>query len=268
LTDALGARHPEVKRLRALLRDPKVRESDDAFVVEGPRVIAAALDRDASLEAVYFGPGAPRAFAPLLERLETAGVRWVELKEGVLEKVGLTRTPQPVLAVAVGGLASLDAVRGAGLVVVAVDLADPGNLGTILRGAEAAAAEAVVVCGTSVDPRNPKVVRASAGACFGMPVIHADRPLEALEHLRAHGRRLVGAVAHGSEPYDSIDLVSPLALVLGNEAHGLDDQVQARLDHVVSIPMATPAESLNVAMAATVVLFEAARQRRLAQVQP
>jgi TrmH family RNA methyltransferase len=268
LTDALGARHPEVKRLRALLRDPKVRESEDAFVVEGPRVVAAALDRGASLEVVYVGPGAPTAFAPLLRRLQDAGVHWVELKEGVLEKVGLTRTPQPVLAVAVGGLAPLAAVRGDGVVVVAIDVADPGNLGTILRSAEAAAADAVVVCGTSVDPRNPKVVRASAGACFGMPVHHCEHSLEVLEHLRSQGRRLIGAVAHGGEPYDSIDLVRPSALVVGNEAHGLDEEAQASLDHLVSIPMATPAESLNVAMAATVVLFDAARQRRLAQVQP
>ncbi|MEX2032575.1 MAG: RNA methyltransferase, partial [Dehalococcoidia bacterium] len=197
-----------------------------------------------------------------------AGVHWVELKEGVLEKVGLTRTPQPVLAVAVGGLAPLAAVRGDGVVVVAIDVADPGNLGTILRSAEAAAADAVVVCGTSVDPRNPKVVRASAGACFGMPVNHCEHSLEVLEHLRSQGRRLIGAVAHGGEPYDSIDLVRPSALVVGNEAHGLDEEAQASLDHLVSIPMATPAESLNVAMAATVVLFDAARQRRLAQVQP
>ncbi|MEX0665206.1 MAG: RNA methyltransferase [Acidimicrobiia bacterium] len=268
MTDALGARHTEVKRLRALLRDSKTRDLEGAFVLEGPRVVAAALDRGASLEVVYLGPGASTAFGPLVERLDAAGVRRADLKEGVLEKVGLTRTPQPVLAVATGGLASLDSVKGQGIAVVAVDVADPGNLGTILRSAEAAGADAVIVCGTSVDPRNPKVVRSSAGACFGMPVIHTDDAIDVLDRLRGSGRRLIGTVAHGGEPYDSVDLVSASALVVGNEAHGLGEQLRGKLDHLVSIPMIEPAESLNVAMAATVVLFDAARQRRLARAHP
>jgi TrmH family RNA methyltransferase len=101
-----------------------------------------------------------------------------------------------------------------------------------------------------------------------MPVIHTDDALDVLGRLRRSGRRLIGTVAHGGEPYDSVDLVSTSALVVGNEAHGLEEQLRTELDHLVSIPMAEPAESLNVAMAATVVLFDAARQRRLAEVHP
>ncbi len=233
-------------------------------MLEGPRVVAAALDRDVALEAVYVSTGATMAFAPLVARLDAAGVTIVELKEGVLEKVGLTRTPQPVLGVAPGVPVALGPIPGAGVAVIAVDIADPGNLGTIIRSAESAGADAVVVCGSSVDPHNPKVVRSSAGALFGVTVMRADDPMAALDSVAASGRRLIGTTARGGEPYDSVDLARPCAVVVGNEARGLDASVERRLDVLVSIPMAGVAESLNVAMAATVVLFESARQRRLA----
>ena len=268
MTDALGARHAEVKRLRALLRDPKARLAEDALVIEGPRVLDAALDRGTTIEAVYLGPGAANAFAALIERLDAAGVRRADLKEGVLEKVGTTRTPQPVLAIARGCVRALDEVTGESIVVVAVDVTDPGNLGTIIRSAEAAGADGVIVCGTSVDPRNPKVVRSSAGAVFGVLVMQTEDPLAVLDRLQSDGRRLFGAVARSGERYDSVDLSTRSALVVGNEAHGLGAEVHARLDQDLSIPMAEASESLNVAMAATVVLFEAARQRRLAFAQP
>lgn len=233
-------------------------------MLEGPRIVAAALDRHAPLERVYVGTGASAAFAPLVARLDGAGVPVVELKEGVLEKVGLTRTPQPVLGVATGAPLPLGPIPGPGVAVIAVDIADPGNLGTIIRSAESAGADGVVVCGISVDPHSPKVVRSSAGALFGVTVMQADDPIEVLDTVSATGRRLIGTTARGGEPHDSVDLARPCALVVGNEARGLDASVQRRLDVLVSIPMAEAAESLNVAMATTVVLFEAARQRRLA----
>jgi TrmH family RNA methyltransferase len=233
-------------------------------VLEGPRVVGAALDRGAPLERVFVGTGVSTAFAPLMTRLEDAGVPVMELKEGVLEKVGLTRTPQPVLGVATSAPLTLGPIPGSGMVVIAVDVADPGNLGTIVRSAESAGADGVVVCGKSVDPHNPKVVRSSAGALFGVTVMQADDPMQVLDAIGATSRRLIGTTARGGEAPDAIDLAGPCALVVGNEAHGLDVSVQGRLDLLVSIPMAAISESLNVAMATTVVLFEAARQRRLA----
>src|SRR5262249_54748641 len=137
----------------------------------------AALDRHAPLTAAYLGYGARPAFAPLVGRLEAAGIAVTDLKEGVLEKIGTTRTPQPVLAVAawpvsnVADLVRLVEPRAGGHLVVTVDVADPGNLGTILRSAEAAGAAGVVVAGQGVDVRNPKVVRSSAGSVFGVPVV-------------------------------------------------------------------------------------------------
>jgi TrmH family RNA methyltransferase len=143
-----------------------------------------------------------------------------------------------------------------GFVVVAAGLGDPGNMGTILRSAEAAGAAAVVVTEGSVDVFNSKVVRASAGALFHVPLV-VDVPLGLLSDL---GVPLLGAVAAGGVPYDEAPLERPCAVVLGNEAHGLPAGLD--LDGLVSIPHAGRVESLNVAMAATVLCFEAARRRR------
>jgi TrmH family RNA methyltransferase len=244
-----------------LLRDARARESEHTFVVEGPRAVEAALDRGAALETVFFGPDADVAFAPLTARVEAAGVRVARLKEGVLEKLGSTVTPQPVLAVAPIPSQSVDALACDGLVVVGVALGDPGNVGTLLRSAEASGAAAIVLSAGSVDAYNPKVVRASAGAIFGVPVIEGWSAVEALDALQQQGRRRLGANARSGTPYHAVDFRVPTAVVLGNEAHGLSSDLDAHLDGRVTVPMHGRAESLNVAMAGSILCFESARQR-------
>lgn len=268
ITTGLGPRHPEVTRLRALLREHSARVDEQAFVLEGPRVVHGALERGAALDALYLGPGADLAFSPLVDQARERGTRVAVLREGVLEKVGLTRTPQPVLAVVKRVVQPLDALTGDGAVVVATGVADPGNLGTIIRSAEAAGADAVITCGNSVDAENPKTVRSSAGAIFGVRVLEASDAIEVLDTLGAQGRRRIGTTPDRGVPYDRADLGGSTAIVVGNEARGLGPELDGRLDERVTIPMAPGAESLNVAMAATVLLFEAARQRRLAGTTP
>ena len=267
MSETLGPRHAQVRELRALARDPRARADAACTIVEGPRVIDAALDRDAPLTAAYLGYGARPAFGPLVDRLERAGVPIAELKEGVLEKIGTTRTPQPVLAVAAWPVSTVaDVVRlvtsqPGGYFVVTVDVADPGNLGTIVRSAEAAGAAGVVVAGQGVDVRNPKVVRSSAGAVFGVPVVEMADAAAAVATLREYGVTCVGAVATGGAAPGALALDSAVAFVVGNEARGLNAPLVGALDGTVTIPMAGSAESLNVAMATTVLCFEAARQR-------
>jgi TrmH family RNA methyltransferase len=157
---------------------------------------------------------------------------------------------------------ALAALTTATLVVVCVDVRDPGNLGTVLRSAEAAGAGGVVCCDGSVDLYNPKVVRASAGSVFHVPVVAGGEPVEVLERLGTAGLQRIGTVARGGDAVDDVDLCGPLAFALGNEAHGLSAEVDAMLDRRVTIPMIGRTESLNVGMAAAVLCFEAARQRR------
>jgi TrmH family RNA methyltransferase len=266
---ALGARHHDVRRLRVLLRERAARAEDDAFVLEGPRVVAAALDRDASLQTVYLGIGADRAFAGLVERVQAAGTPLVTLRDGVPEKIGTTRSPQPVFALARRRSVAIDALKPGGHVVVTVDVADPGNLGTIMRSAEASGASGVVVTGPrSADAHHPKVVRSSAGAIFGIQVAEEVDPAAALDRVGAGGRTRIAARVADARPFDEVDLARPCALVLGNEARGIPPELDGHLDDAVRVPMSGAAESLNVAMAATVLCFEAARQRRAAAVAP
>jgi TrmH family RNA methyltransferase len=244
-----------------LLRDARVRAAERAFVVEGPRAIGAALDRGGALEALYCSTGADVAFAELVARVEAAGVPVARLKEGVLERLGTTVTPQPLLGVARMPSVTLGDVGADGLVVVAVALGDPGNAGTLVRSAEASGAAAIVLSSGSVDAYNPKVVRASAGAIFGIPVIEGCAAVEALDALGKQGRRRLAADARAGTAYHEVDFGEPTAVVLGNEAHGVPAQLHEHIEGRVCVPMHGPAESVNVAMAGTVLCFEAARQR-------
>jgi len=231
------------------------------FVVEGVKVLSEALASGVPIEAVFAAPGAP---SDLLERAADAGARVYDLAPGVLERVAGTVTPQPVIATVAYVDVELDALQPADLVVVCVDVRDPGNAGTVLRSAEASGVRGVICCDGCVDVYNPKAVRASAGSLFHVPVVAGGDPVDVLGRLAGWGLRRLGAVAGGGNDYTAADLVGPTALVLGNEASGLPRTVTdaGLLDAEITIPMTGRAESLNVGMAAAVLCFEAARQRR------
>jgi TrmH family RNA methyltransferase len=238
-------------------------------VAEGAELIRTALDAGAPVESVYVSPdgAGDRATQEVCDRASAAGIRVFPLAAGVLERVADTVTPQPLLAV----LPMLEEPAGdvwAGrrapwsLVVVMVDVRDPGNAGTVLRAADASGAQAVVFAGDSVDPYNPKTVRASAGSLFHLPVgVRSDAASVATE-LSAAGFRTVATVVRDAEDYARLDWSVPTALFLGNESSGLDPELCRALDGSLAIPMAGHAESLNVGVACAVVCFEALRQRR------
>ncbi|MDP8992724.1 MAG: RNA methyltransferase, partial [Actinomycetota bacterium] len=181
---------------------------------------------------------------------------------GVLERAASTVTPQPVMAVVGQPEVGMDVVAGGRLVVVCAGVGDPGNAGTVLRAAEAAGADAVVVCAQSVDVYNPKCVRASAGSLFHVPVVVGGDARSVLHDLGEVGLRRLGTVARAGTDYTTVDLTVPSALVLGNEAGGLPADLGSEVDEWVTVPMEGRTESLNVGMAAAVLCFEAARQRR------
>lgn len=178
------------------------------------------------------------------------------LAPGVLERVGDIESPRGVIAIAIRRPVDDAALDRAGLVVVVDRLADPGNVGTILRSAEAAGIETVVVTPGCADAFAPKVVRASAGALFHVDVVEAD-----LDAVGRAGLRLVGTSSHRGDPHTSADWTGRVAIVVGNEAHGLDDRP---IDSWVRIEHHGRAESLNVAMATTLLCFEAVRRRTTA----
>ena len=154
---------------------------------------------------------------------------------------------------------------GAPLYVILENLQDPGNLGTILRSADAGGVEAVIVCDRATDIHNPNVVRASTGTLFSVPVLEASSQ-EALKWLKAHGFRILAATPHAERLHFEEDLTGRVALALGAEQYGLSAQWMDSADLRVRIPMLGMADSLNVSAAATILVFEAVRQRILAGV--
>jgi TrmH family RNA methyltransferase len=242
--------------LRELVRDRSAREEHGRFVAEGPRVVAAAFDHRAAIECLYLGTE-----SDLAARAEASGVPVVSLPAGAADRIGDTRTPQAVFAVVRRPRVDMDAFGGTTLAVTGTMLSDPGNVGTLMRSAAAAGATVLGLGAGSVDAYNPKVVRASAGACFAIRTVEGVTAVEMLEALGAHGFRRLGAVGSGGTAPEAVDLRVPTAFVLGNEAHGFAPDLP--LDDLVTIPMQA-GESLNVAMAGTGLLLEAARQRRMA----
>jgi TrmH family RNA methyltransferase len=203
-------------------------------------LLRQAVDAGWQVEGCYVSPGT----------IVDLDISRHELAPNVMERVASTESPQPVLAVVSMRATALP--NEATFVIAADQLADPGNAGTIIRSAEASGAHGVIVTPGSVDPYNPKVVRASAGSIFRIPVVEAT--LESLTNFRR-----LGTSSHRGDVYTDPVYHGRVAIVVGNEAHGLAED--AAIDQWITIPHAGPAESLNVAMAATVLLFEVARQR-------
>ena len=262
---ALGYTSLKVQRLRRLVGRRSARHDERAFVAEGAKVVSQALDLVGGVETIFVDPAAAGpAEADILERAVTAGCPVFELAPGVLERVAGTVAPQPLLAVVPMLDRPLDELARDGVIVVCADVRDPGNLGTVLRSAEAAGVRGVLCSDGTVDPYNPKCVRASAGALFHVPLVVGGNTVQVLGQLGTWGLRRLGTSARGGDCLWATDLTGPLALVLGNEASGLPAEVEAGLDGRVSIPIDGRAESLNVGMATTVLVYEAARQRRAA----
>lgn len=259
----LGAHHHEIKQLRRLLGRRSARRDAGVFVVEGPIVVREAVAAGADVRAVY-------ADATCADPawLDVGGVAVSVVSEGVLSSVLTTTTPQPVCAVV--GVPSFDtadllddAATAARPVLMCSGVSDPGNAGTLIRAAHASGCAAVVFADSSVDAFNPKTVRSTAGSLFRVPVLNdalgaevlglaGDRAIDSWAMVASTD----GAVDHTDAPLDGVAV-----LVVGSEAHGLDEAVLAACTGRVTIPMEPTAESLNAAMAGTVLCFEARRQR-------
>jgi len=260
-----SAANPRVKAW-AKLKERKHREREGKFLLEGVHLVKEALLAGWPLECVAFdaGAGVPAELAEAAENAgEQADLRWVPVSPEVIAKCSTAETPQPVFAVALkrppaAGEALFDTEKG---LVVALDgVQDPGNVGTIIRSAAAAAATAVVLGRGTADLYNAKTLRATMGALFHIPVLEGDLAAMIPEAL-ARGMAVAGTSLAAEKSCYEYDFHRGVWLVFGSEGGGLSPEVDARVGDRVIIPMRGRAESLNVAMAATVLLFEAQRQR-------
>lgn len=255
--------NPRVKRV-VKLRQRSHRDELGLLLIEGYREVKRSLDNGHFPEELFYAPELYQGSnePALLERCAARGVALCECTASVFQKLSYRDRPDGLLAVAPQPrrtLAQLNVPPDA-LVIVAEAIEKPGNLGTILRSADAAGVHAVIVCDRCTDIYNPNVVRASIGTLFSQPVVEASTE-ETLAWLSARGMRVVAAMPDAKEVYTEVDLAGPTAIVVGTEQYGLTEAWQRAADVRVRIPMLGQADSLNVASAATILLYEAARQR-------
>jgi TrmH family RNA methyltransferase len=254
-----STRHPLVKALRRAAAHAG-RDAERWVLLDGPRLIADALDARVRIEAALIAADAAERLAPLRTRLHAAGVRVYEGTSRVVQSASDVVTSQGIVALAhrpaPGQTAALTAADLR--LLVADGIQDPGNLGTMIRTAVAAAATAVAVTGAAADPWAPKALRASMGAVFRLPLLRLDGRL-LLQHLRAAGAALYVADPRGALDYTQTPFVPPLAIVVGNEAAG-PDPMWLTAGIRVRIPLFGPVESLNAAVAAALLLYETARR--------
>jgi TrmH family RNA methyltransferase len=255
--------NPRVKEL-VRLRDRRPRDEAGVFLVEGYREIRRALEKRVALRELYFSPDwfLGENEPALLAQAEAAGAKLFELSKEAFAKVAYRERPDGLLAVAPQWQRRLEdlVLPAAPFLLVVEAIEKPGNLGTILRSADAAGCQAVIVCDPVTDIFNPNVVRASTGVLFSVPCV-VDESARVLAWLKQRGIRTVATSPAAEKLYTAADLRGPLAVVMGSEQYGLSKFWLENADLPVRIPMAGQADSLNVAMATIITLFEAVRQR-------
>jgi TrmH family RNA methyltransferase len=268
-----GRHNPLVKQLRQAFSRAELTESGDC-AIEGLRILEEAIRSGLRFSAVFFRESAQDRADRLLPQIG-AQVETLLLPDKLFDSLVPSESPQGVAALVRLKEFSLDDIMDrtqVGPIVVLAGLQDPGNLGTILRSAEAFGTAGVVLGEGTVSPFNSKVIRASAGSVFRLPIVHgqssrheksgAIKLEEISQKLRTHGVRQFATSSHKGTTLDQADLKSKTAIFLGNEGAGLSREVMARMDESIVIPHTEQVESLNAGVAASIVLYEAARQRK------
>lgn len=256
--EVLGAKNPRITELRRLIGRRSTRSSE--VVLEGPRTVGEAIDVGIMPTTVVVPENHvdhPKAVS-VLDRLHS-DVEVLLVRDDTFHRLAPSVAPQPMLAIVARPAADIPTELVPGdVVLVLVDVSDPGNVGTLIRVADAISAKCVVSAG-GADPWGHKVVRSSTGSVLRVPVVTGLSSIEALVALRKAGARVVATDVVGGVAYDSGVIAGPVAIVLGSEAHGLSHELDSLVDTWVNIDMPGRAESLNVAMAGTLLAFEARR---------
>ncbi len=253
----LAASNARVKAARKLARRPE-RAEQGRFLADGVKAVEGALSVEGCVVEVFATTAAAGQYADLLAAADHLTLVDERAMGGLSDSV----TPAGVVAVCRFVDVPLGSLETGRLWAVCADVRDPGNAGTVIRTADAAGADAVVLAGTSVDPYNPKTVRATVGSLFHLPIVVEPDPVAAVEAARAAGMTVLAAAGDGDVDLYDADLSGPTAWLFGNEAHGLDPALAALADQRVSIPIHGRAESLNLSTAAAICLYSSARAHR------
>jgi TrmH family RNA methyltransferase len=267
--ETAGRLRPVGSRQNALVKDLRKaftqgEPTEQGFIaIEGVRIIEEAIRSGLRFQAVFFSQGGAAHAGRLLPQI-ASHTETLLLPDEVFSSAVSTDTPQGVAALVRLKPAKLqdllEQTGGVPLMVAVAGIQDPGNLGTIIRSAEAFAARGVLLGEKTVHPSNPKVVRASAGSLFREPLISV-KLADAIGLLKQNGYRVAASSSHKGKPLYEADFTGPLALLIGNEGAGLPAEILSQADELVTIRHSSRVESLNAGIAASILLYEVARQR-------
>lgn len=251
--------NPQVKRLLQLQKKSKVRNEEKVFVVEGLRMFAEVPKE--RVEKVYISES---LYNRKKLELNLHDFPYEILSDSVFSHVSDTKTPQGILCIVKQKSYSVEELLNVENphFMVLDNLQDPGNLGTIVRTAEGAGVDAVFMSKDTVDIYNPKTIRSTMGSIYRMPILYVEDIVELLEEFRKRDIKSYAAHLQGEHAYDQENYVGGTAILIGNEGNGLRDEVSNQADIWVQIPMQGQVESLNAAIAASIMMFEVSRQRR------
>lgn len=262
-----SAANPAIRHV-VRLRDRRDREREQLTVLEGYRELTRGREYGLAITEAFF---APEWFLgenemPLLATLAAEGARVVRVAPHLLEKMAYRERPEGLIAVARMRRHTLADIPlfPDGFYLVAESVEKPGNLGSMLRSADAAGVDGMILCDKNTDIYNPNVIRASTGALFSVPLAESTSQ-EAFDYLKAHHIPMLAATPHAEKIYTEVDMTGPVAIVVGTEQYGLTELWMKHADLPVRIPMLGRIDSLNVATATTILLYEAARQRNWRQ---
>jgi len=258
-----SAANPLIKRIRTLAQR-KGREQAGAFFVEGIQAVWQAVDAGATIETLIVAPDLLTSVAAreMVARQQATGIAVVEVSAAIYARIATRENPSglaAIVSIMTRYLSSL-VVTPASLFVALHEIGNPGNLGTILRTVDAVGGSGVILIGDTTDPYHPNAVKASVGTLFRLPIVQTDQIEDVLEWSRTHGVSIVTTSARATQEHWQIVYPSPLLMLFGNEGRGLPREIVERGDLAVRIPMHGSASSLNLAVAAGVLLYEALRQ--------
>lgn len=256
--------NPKVKAV-AGLRERRARDKAGVFLIEGFREVTRALEKGIKVKELYYSPGwfLGENEPALIEKAKQSGATTLEVSKEVFAKISYRDRPDGLLAIADQWKTSLEDIKLSDkpFLIVVEAIEKPGNLGTILRSADGAGTDAVIICDAVTDIFNPNVVRSSTGVLFSVPTVVSDsKTVHAW--LRKNQIQIVATTPDTDKIYTKVDLTGPVAIVMGSEQYGLTDFWLKDCDIPVRIPMAGQADSLNVAMATGLVAYEVSRQRQ------
>ncbi len=256
-----SSQNPLIKEIKAL-KTKKYRDKNKIFFIEGIKFVEEAIKYNAEIIKVLVSEKFLKTSSgnKILSLINFEGCEVFLLSQKLFNEVSDTENPQGIMAIIKQNQSLLNTFENANNFYLILDtIQDPGNLGTIIRTADAAGVTGVILSKGCVDLYNPKVLRATMGSIFHLPVFFSEDIIETISNIRSKGIKIIAAFLNGSVSCFEMDAIDNIAVIIGNEANGISEELAAQADLLVKIPMPGKAESLNASIAAALIMFEVVR---------